>query len=177
MTNAIFMASVLAGALATTPALAETRQSPAPCEGSAVHDMLDFSIGDWDILVNGKSVAWITLEKDGRNCLIREQYGVPANGQAGAGMDYWDDAANIWRRILVTSVGTVETFEGFKVGEKFVWNGREKRANGETVLERVEIWPEGENVRNDIYQSRDAGAIWILVGSETRAPRMRNAGQ
>lgn len=164
------------GALLSMPALAQPRQSPAPCENKGVHNALDFAVGSWDIVVNGDAVAWIILEKDGRNCLIREQYGVPINGQTGAGIDYWDEGDNIWRRILVTSVGTIETFEGFQVGERFIWNGREERLNGETVLERVEMWAEGDNVRNDIYQSTDGGITWVLAGSEKRVRREGDEG-
>lgn len=167
---------MLCGAFLVASASAESRQSPSPCENSEVHNALDFAVGDWDIVVNGRVVAWIKLEKDGRNCLVREQYGVPVNGQAGAGIDYWDAGDNIWRRILVTSVGTVETFEGFEAGEKFVWNGREERLDGRTVLERVEMWTEGETVRNDIYQSTNGGVTWTLTGSETRV-RRDTAGQ
>lgn len=164
--------AVAGGALVCSlcmPALA--LEAPTPCIGTAPYDDLDFMLGEWDIIVNGNAVAWITLEKDGRNCLIREQYGVPVDGQAGAGMDYWDSQAKIWRRILVTSVGTVETFEGFRSGDKFIWNGREARINGATILERVEIWREGDTVRNDIYQSLDGGVTWLLAGSETRIKR------
>ena len=82
-----------------------------------------------------------------------------------------DTANNIWRRLLVTSVGTVESFEGYPQEDRFVWNGREQRADGTFVLERVEIWPEGDTVRNDIYQSTDGGITWELRGSELRVRR------
>ncbi len=90
-----------------------------------------------------------------------------------AGIDYWDPHAKIWRRILVTSVGTVESFEGFQAGDKFIWNGREQRIDGSTVFERVEMWREGDTMRNDIYQSTDGGVTWVLRGSETRTPRQQ----
>jgi len=147
---------------------------PFPCMQDANYVALDFMLGDWSIEVNGTPVAWITLEKDGQNCIIRERYGVPSNSHSGAGVDYWDPASSQWRRILITSVGTIETFEGVFVGDKFVWNGREKRMNGTTVRERVEIWREGGVIRNDIYQSEDNGETWLLRGSETRRKKMKN---
>jgi hypothetical protein len=153
--------------------------TPAPCLNNPSRMTLDFMVGDWDILVNGEAVAWITLEKDGQDCVIRERYGVPGNSQAGAGITYWDDSTNLWRRMLVTSVGTIETFEGFRSGDKFVWNGREQQLDGATILERVEIWVEGETIRNDIFQSTDGGVIWDLRGSEIRKRRipMRETNQ
>lgn len=162
--------ALMGAALAMTSA-ANAQTAPAPCLDDQERNTLDFTLGDWEIIVNGEAVAWITLEKDGQNCLIRERYGVPVNGQEGAGIDYWDPHANIWRRILVTSVGTVESFEGFQADEKFIWNGREQRIDGSTVLERVEMWREGDTMRNDIYQSTDGGVTWVLRGSETRTPR------
>ncbi|MHA7873451.1 MAG: hypothetical protein ACX939_13970 [Hyphococcus sp.] len=79
--------------LAAAGATAQT--APAPCAAAPQYNALDFMLGDWDIVVGGRPVAWITLEKDGRNCLIREQYGVPVNGGEGAGVDYWDPHAGI----------------------------------------------------------------------------------
>ncbi len=152
---------------------AASAQPDFPCAEDPERRTLDFTLGDWDILVNGEALAWITLEKDGQSCLIRERYGVPMNGHAGAGIDYWDAGDQIWRRILVTSVGTIETFEGFQVDDKFIWNGREERLDGSTVLERVEMWREDDTVRNDIYQSTDGGVTWVLRGSEVRKPRNR----
>ncbi len=150
-----------------------TASSPPdfPCSTPPIYRTLDFTLGDWDIIVNGATVAWITLEKDGQGCVIRERYGVPQSGQAGTGIDYWDAGNQIWRRILVTSVGTIETFEGFRHGNKFVWNGREQRIDGSMVLERVEMWRENDTIRNDIYQSTDGGVTWVLRGSEIRQPR------
>ncbi|MHA7873450.1 MAG: hypothetical protein ACX939_13965 [Hyphococcus sp.] len=65
----------------------------------------------------------------------------------------------------------MESFEGFALDDKFVWNGREQRIDGSTVLERVEMWRDGETVHNDIYQSTDGGVSWALTGSEIRKPR------
>jgi hypothetical protein len=152
-------------------ALADTAPSEFPCEENETHNALDFMVGDWDIVVNGKALAWIKIEKDGRNCLVKEQYGVPFNGHSGAGIDYWDPGDKVWRRILVTSVGTIETFEGEQHNDKFIWEGREERIDGSIVLERVEIWREGDTVRNDIFQSRDEGKTWELTGTELRVAR------
>lgn len=162
-----------AGLVASSNFLAQADGAPTefPCEADEIHNVLDFMLGDWDIVVNGKAIAWIKIEKDGRNCLVREQYGVPFNGYSGAGIDYWDINDNVWRRILVTSVGTVETFEGATESDKFIWNGREDRVDGSVVLERVEIWREGKTVRNDIFQSFDGGESWKQTGSELRVPR------
>ena len=156
---------------------AEVQKSPAPCLENSSHNTLDFAIGDWDIWVGDRNVAWITLEKDAQNCVIRERYGVPGYEQYGAGIDYWDSTSKIWRRILVTSVGTIETFEGFQSDDKFVWNGRETRMNGEIVLERVEMWREGDVLYNNIFQSDDGGVTWRQTGAEKRVPRGLSGGK
>ena len=158
-------------------AQAEVQKSPAPCLENENHNALDFALGSWDIFVGDRAVAWIKLEKDGQNCVIRERYGVPGYEQYGAGVDYWDPSSKIWRRILVTSVGTVETFEGFQSGEKFVWNGREKRINGDIVLERVEMWRDRDVLYNNIFQSDDGGVTWRQTGAEKRVPHRRSEGE
>lgn len=167
--------AIFSTALCCLLTISHTRSQPPPanlvCETADIYDALDFTLGRWEIVVNEKSVAWIELEKDGADCLIRERYGVYSSDHSGAGIDYWDAGNNVWRRILVTSVGTIETFEGFFADGKFVWNGREKRVSGEIVLERVEMWLEGETLRNDIYQSKNGGVTWQLKGSETRIRR------
>lgn len=151
---------------------AAAAQSDFLCQSGAPYDELDFMLGTWGIETpDGAEVAWITLEKDGQGCVIRENYGVPANGHSGAGVDYWDANANLWRRLIVTSVGTIESFEGQFVGETFVWNGREERADGARVLERVEIKRQGGILKNDIYQSTDNGATWALRVAEIRRRR------
>ena len=160
---------LLCGAMAlTSTGLLAEQSDRFPCRNEAVYSELDFMLGRWDIQVQNRSVAWIELEKDGQNCVIKERYGVPSTGQEGAGIDYWDAAAGIWRRILVTSVGTIESFTGEWQGDKFVWTGREQRIDGRIVHEKVEIWKDGDALRNYIYQSEDGGNTWELRGPERR---------
>ncbi|WP_222981595.1 hypothetical protein [Flagellimonas meishanensis] len=132
--------------------------------------LLDFMLGDWEITTKGLLVGDITLKKDGKGCLITEKF-TAFNGHSGAGMDYFDLSSGKWKRILVVSNGTIESFEGEMKGDKFVWIGHELRANGEKVLERVEIWKEGAKVINNIFQSFDNGLTWKQTGAEVRVPK------
>ena len=157
--------------LSTAPAQTQTdveHRRLFPCQYDEVHNELDFMLGEWDITYQGRALAWIALEKDGANCLIREKYGVYGQEHEGAGLDYWDAEAGHWRRILVTSVGTIETFEGAWDGDRFVWLGREQRRDGSVVPEKVEIYAEGDAIINNIYQSEDGGESWVLRGAERR---------
>ncbi len=132
-------------------------------------NQLDFMLGNWEITTKGLLIGDISLKKDGKGCLVTEKFNA-FNGHSGAGIDYFDSAIGKWRRILVVSNGTVETFEGEMKEEKFIWIGRETRANGEMVLERVEIWKEGAKIINNIYQSFDNGVTWKQTGAEVRVP-------
>lgn len=140
-----------------------------PCLNANVHSQLDFALGHWEIIVNGLLVGHITLEKDARGCMVKEKFTV-LNGYSGAGFDHYDFETSTWKRILVVSNGTVESFEGKIEGEKFVWRGKEVRADGTVVLERVEMWREGSTVINNIFQSTDKGKAWKQTGTEIRIP-------
>ncbi|MEM7487449.1 MAG: hypothetical protein AAF348_19770 [Bacteroidota bacterium] len=141
-----------------------------PCLNDAVHTQLDFALGHWEILVNGLLVGHIALEKDARGCMIKEKFTV-LNGYSGAGFDHYDFETNTWKRILVVSNGTVESFEGKLEGKKFIWMGKEVRVDGTVVLERVEMWREGSKVINHIFQSTNQGRTWKRTGAEIRIPK------
>ena len=140
-----------------------------PCLESSIYTDLDFALGNYEIITNDLLVGTIKLERDAKGCMIKEKFTI-LNGYSGAGFDYYDKNLNIWIRTLVVSNGTVETFEGSKEGDKFIWKGKEVRFNGDVVFERVEMWREGSKVINNIFQSFDNGKTWKQTGAEIRIP-------
>lgn len=140
-----------------------------PCLSNEIYTTLDFSQGRWEIISKELLVGYITIEKDAKGCIMREEFDI-LNGHSGAGFSYYDKKLNAWRRILAVSNGTVESFVGSLENGKFIWKGQEVRNDGSVVLERVEMWREGSKVVNNIFQSFDDGKTWKHNGSEIRVP-------
>ena len=122
------------------------------------HRELDFWLGTWEVRDGSEVVATSTIELASDGCTIRESYH-QKDGYNGTSLTFHDPVLNKWRQTWVDSRGAVGEFTGEFAEGKLQFAGETHTAEGVKVLRRMSLAPEGRNVRQVSFASRD-GTAW-----------------
>lgn len=124
----------------------------------ASHRELDFWLGTWEAHEGNEVVATSTIELAADGCTVRETYR-QKDGYTGTSLTFRDPVLKKWRQTWVDSRGSVGEFSGDFADGKLQFTGETHTAEGVTVHRRMSLAPEGRNVRQVSFASRD-GAAW-----------------
>ncbi len=127
----------------------------APCP--ALHEM-DFWLGTWEAHEGNEVTATSTIELVSGGCAIRESY-QQKDGYSGMSLTFRDPVLKKWRQTWIDSRGAVGEFSGEIIEGKLQFTGETHTAEGVTVYRRMSLAPEGKNVRQVSFASRD-GTTW-----------------
>jgi len=124
----------------------------------ASHRELDFWLGTWEVRDGNDVVATSTIELAADGCSIRETYR-QKDGYNGTSLTFRDPVLRKWRQTWTDSRGGVGEFTGDFTDGKLQFTGETHTAEGNTVMRRMSLAPEGRNVRQVSFASRD-GTNW-----------------
>jgi hypothetical protein len=119
---------------------------------------LAFWLGNWEVREGNEVVATSTIELVSESCAIRESYR-QKDGYNGTSLTFRDPVLKKWRQTWVDSRGAVGEFSGEFAEGKLQFTGETHTAEGVTVHRRMSLAPEGKNVRQVSFASRD-GTNW-----------------
>ena len=122
------------------------------------HRELDFWLGTWEVRDGNEVVATSTIELASDSCAIRESYR-QKDGYNGTSLTFRDPVLKKWRQTWVDSRGAVGEFTGEFTEGKLQFTGETHTAEGVRVFRRMSLAPEGKNVRQASFASRD-GTTW-----------------
>ena len=125
---------------------------------ACAHHELDFWLGRWEAREGGEVAATSTIEVVAGGCAIRETYR-QADGYNGTSLTFRDPVLKKWRQTWVDSRGAVGEFSGDFTDGKLQFAGETHTAEGVTVYRKMSLAPEGRNVRQVSFASRD-GKAW-----------------
>lgn len=95
----------------TASPLSPPTPPPPPCATDA-HRGFDFWLGEWNVIGrNGKQVGTNRIEKDYRDCVLRERYDT-GQGYRGESFNVYDASRQVWHQTWVDSSGTLLLLEG-----------------------------------------------------------------
>jgi hypothetical protein len=96
-------------------AVAKIDRNAHPCLARPESRQLDFWLGEWDVHVNGQSVASSKIESVLDGCIVQENW-MPPGTMGGKSWNFYNAATRKWEQVWVGSGGVVK-FEGeFKDG-------------------------------------------------------------
>ncbi|HLX24831.1 MAG TPA: hypothetical protein VKR38_15900 [Usitatibacter sp.] len=119
---------------------------------------LDFWLGTWEVREGDKAIATSTIELASDGCVIRETYR-ENDGYNGTSLTFRDPVLKKWRQTWVDSRGAVGEFAGELTEGKLQFSGETHTPEGVRVYRRMSLAPEGRNVRQVSFASRD-GTNW-----------------
>jgi len=137
-------------------------QSPAGCT-DRIYNAQDFSLGHWDVYMDGKKIAEVIMEKKLDGCTISERWIAP-EGQKGNGLGLfvYSSLVKAWHYLWTSDTGATTAFSGqitkpneiLYITEKPLENGK-KRLRHWTLS----LLPNG-NVREFSVGTEDQGQSW-----------------
>lgn len=151
--------------LAADGAMEKTNEAPA-CRADPAFALLDFWVGDWEVLVGDQKVGDDRVEKVQDGCAITEQWRA-ADGGTGQSLLYVDTASRRWRQVWVT--GRALAPGGVKEkrlvertsGGGLRFQGQVRDRAGNSWLDRTTLTPLPDGrVRQHIETSTDDGMNW-----------------
>jgi hypothetical protein len=129
----------------------------AACSAPTQH-RLDFWLGTWEVREGNEVVATSTIEPTSDGCAIRESYR-QTDGYNGTSLTFRDPVLGKWRQTWIDSRGGIGEFSGDFEGDKLQFTGETHTAEGVRVYRRMSLAPEGKNVHQVSFASRD-GTTW-----------------
>lgn len=158
--------TVAAGVLLILVARPAALRAQAACAEDPAYAVLDFWVGEWEVLADGARVGSNRIEKVLSGCAILEHWR-SARGSEGKSLFYRVPVEDAWKQVWVTET----PFRPGGVKEKAlvertddggtVFVGEVTTAAGEVVLDRTKLIPlEDGRVRQLIEYSQDDGATW-----------------
>ena len=156
-------------ALAVVALLVANAAAAAPCS-TPEQRQLDFWVGAWEVRAESEAVATSVIERAVNDCVIRETY-TQKDGYSGTSLSFYDSALKRWRQTWVDSTGAVGEFVGEYTEGAMRFTGETHRADGTRIQRRMQLSPEGANVRQISHASRDGGATWAPHYAFTYVPR------
>ena len=151
------------------PASPAPPANPSPCDADSTYHVLDFWLGDWTVLADGKEVGTNRVEKILSGCAVRELWR-DADGHRGDSLFFVQPVTRRWKQVWVTDQATVPG--GLKEkqlvarlpggGARF--QGEIQVPDGRVVLDRTTLTPASDGrVRQVIEISRDGGSTWATT--------------
>jgi len=148
---------LLAGPL---PAAEHSRACSTP-----VYRQFDFFAGDWDALdvqaadrIIARNTVRITLD----GCVVHEDYR-QNDGLHGESFSLYDKARKVWHQSWVTNRGELLLLDGGMQGDRMVFAGAQRTADGRASLLRGVWYRQGDGVRETATRSLDGGKSWQPV--------------
>lgn len=150
--------------LVTASATPSSAQSP--CVDDPAYAVLDFWLGEWDVMVEDRRAGTNRIEKILSGCAIMEHWSATGGGE-GKSLFYRAPAEDTWKQVWVTEnparPGGVKEKTLVERSESggTVFVGEVTLPSGQVVLDRTRLIPlEGGRVRQVIEYSADEGATW-----------------
>lgn len=143
--------------------------APVPCDSDATFRALDFWLGDWAVLVEGKEVGTNRVEKILAGCAVAEHWR-DADGGRGESLFFVQPVTRRWKQVWVTEQATAPG--GLKEkqlvarlpagGTRF--QGEITIPDGRVILDRTTLAPASDGrVHQLIEISRDGGTTWMAT--------------
>src|SRR5262245_24296559 len=76
-------------------------QTPPPCAGDSAYKALDFWVGEWDVLVDGKRTGSRRNERILKDCALVENWRAESGGE-GKSLFYYQPATGKWKQVWIT---------------------------------------------------------------------------
>ena len=132
---------------------------------AAENRMLDFTVGHWDVRVNGRHVGWSTIDTALSGCLNEERHDGTGDFHA-IGWLYYDPIENAYFRSFVDSHGTRVELRGAPTVNPLVLEGPAPIANAPNARVRLTWTSTSADLMTQAWElSRDGGATWTPVTS------------
>lgn len=144
--------------------LALQAQAPAgpPCR-AAEHRQFDFWIGDWDVQVQGRTMARNVIDSAFGGCVVRENYTVTGRPYAGSSLNVYDAARSVWHQTWVDNQGALLLLEGGLQGGAMVMEGTTPGSRG-PVRNRITWTPVArDSVRQHWQAWSDSANTWVTA--------------
>ncbi|HET6348023.1 MAG TPA: hypothetical protein VFH88_02970 [Candidatus Krumholzibacteria bacterium] len=147
----MFLCTLLLSAVVATATPAPTAANPA---------QLQFWVGEWDVLDNGRKVATTSIQSINDGRAILENYAEP--GYSGKSLTFVDGVLGKWRQVWVDTQGRVGEFAGeFKDGALH-FTGETHTPDGRTIARRLTLEPTADGgVHHYSEKSDDGGKTWV----------------
>lgn len=141
----------------------------SPCPDDPDYAVLDFWVGEWDVMVGEQQVGTNRIEKVLSGCALLEHWS-GASGSEGKSLFYRVPAEDVWKQVWVTEnpsrPGGVKekTMVERLDGGGTIFRGKVTTSSGQVVLDRTRLIPLGDGtVRQVIEYSEDEGATWHQI--------------
>jgi hypothetical protein len=139
-------------------------EHPRACS-TPVYRQFDFFAGDWDALdvqaadrIIARNTVRITLD----GCVVHEDYR-QNDGLHGESYSLYDKARKVWHQSWVTNRGELLLLDGGMQGDRMVFTGAQRTADGRASLLRGVWYRQGDGVRETATRSLDGGKSWQPV--------------
>ena len=141
----------------------------APCGADPTYHVLDFWLGDWIVLADGKEAGTNRVEKILAGCAVSELWH-DADGGRGDSLFFVQPVTRRWKQVWVTDQATLPC--GLKEkqlvarlpggGTRF--QGEIQVPDGRVILDRTTLTPAPDGrVHQVIEISRDGGSTWATT--------------
>jgi hypothetical protein len=143
--------------------------SLAPCDSDPAYHLLDFWLGDWVVLADGREVGTNRVEKILAGCAVKELWR-GAEGGRGDSLFFVQPGTRRWKQVWVTDEATSPG--GLKEKQLVVrlpgggtrFQGEIPAPDGRVILDRTTLTPSNDGrVHQLIEISRDGGSTWVVT--------------
>lgn len=137
--------------------IAAAKRNAHPCT-TPDHRAFDFWIGEWDVFVNDRKIAYSSIQLILDECVVFENYSA-LGGYSGKSFSVFDGASKKWQQRYFDTTGAVHDWIGEPADGalRFVWNH-------DAQIDRMTYTKEGaDQVRQLIETSTDAGKSWTIT--------------
>lgn len=159
--------------LALSPATGVAQQ---PCADTDGFDRLDFWVGEWDVLVDGRQVGSNRITKILSGCAVTEEW-TGQGGSEGRSLFYYLAGSDEWKQVWVTNSATrtggvkEKSLVAVLDDGSLRFQGRIPDASGTLWYDRTTLTPlDGGRVRQLIEISED-GVAWQTTFDAVYVPR------
>jgi hypothetical protein len=167
-TNLFMASAILAGALVSGPALAQSADAapPTPCSQPECRQF-DFWIGEWEVTGPQGSVAGHnSIQKVLGGCALHESWKSANGASVGHSYNIYDATTGRWHQTWVDNSGTLLQLDGGFVGGKMVLTGSRPPAQpgAMDVMQRISWEKKSDNEVRQLWEtSPDGGQTWSVA--------------